>query len=120
MRPGVTPLEKGPTHYLIEEPVTPVTAPARLVSELIPRLNKRLTGSGSTVGDPRIRAGTVLRLDGLGVQFGGLYRVTSATHSIDGGGYRTGFEVRKEIWFSAIPLVEQGAVPVGISVPFLS
>jgi uncharacterized protein len=46
--------------------------------------------------------------------------VTSATHSIDSGGYRTGFEVRKEIWFSAIPLVEQGAVPVGISVPFLS
>lgn len=120
VRPGLTPLEKGRTHYLIEEPVTPVTAPQKLVSELIPRLNKRLTGSGSTVGDPRIRAGTVLRLDGLGVEFGGLYRVTSATHSIDGSGYRTAFDVRKEIWFAGIPLSEQGAVPVEISVPFLS
>jgi hypothetical protein len=120
VRPGITPLEKGPTDFLIEEPVTPVTAPGRIVSELIPRLNKRLTGSGSTVGDPRIRAGTVLRLDGLGVQFGGLYRVTSATHSIGGSGYHTAFEVRKEIWFTTIPLVAQGAGPIDISVPFVS
>jgi hypothetical protein len=112
VRPGLTPLEKGPTHYIIEDPVTPVTAPGKIVSELIPRLNSRLTGSGSTVGDPRIRAGTVLRLTGLGVEFGGLYRVTAATHTFDASGYRTAFEVRKEIWFSAIPLVEQGAVAV--------
>lgn len=65
VRPGVTPLEKGRSEYLIEEPVSLVTAPEKLVSELIPRLNQRLTGSGSTVGDPRIRAGTVLRLKGL-------------------------------------------------------
>jgi len=112
IRPGLTPLEKGPSDYVIEDPVTPVTAPAKIVSELIPRLNSRLTGSGSTIGDPRIRAGTVLRLKGIGVEFGGLYRVTSATHSIDSGGYRTAFDVRKEIWFAAIPLVEQGAVAI--------
>jgi hypothetical protein len=120
VRPAVTPLEKGPTDYLIEEPITLITAPEKLVSELIPRLNKRLTGSGSTVGDPRIRAGTVLRLKGLGVRFGGLYRVTSATHSIDSGGYRTSFEVRKEIWFGSIPLFEQGALPIDVSAPLLS
>jgi hypothetical protein len=120
VRPGVIPLEKRPSHYLIEEPVSLVTAPEKLVSELIPRLNKRLTGSGSTVGDPRIRAGTVLRLKGLGVQFGGLYRVTSATHSIDSGGYRTSFEVRKEIWFGSIPLFEQDAVPIDVSASVLS
>ena len=97
---------------LIDKSVSLFTAPREIFRELIPRLNQRLTGSGSTVGDPRIRAGAVLRLEGLGREFGGLYRVTSATHSLDSGGYRTSFEVRKEVWFGSIPLPEQGAVPL--------
>jgi hypothetical protein len=40
--------------------------------------------------------------------------VTSVTHTIDGGGYRTSFEVRKEIWFGSIPLPTQGAIPVRV------
>ncbi|MCG6986100.1 MAG: hypothetical protein LJE61_12990, partial [Thiocapsa sp.] len=107
-----TDTDSGVSVHLIEEPVTLVSAPRRIISELLPRLNERLTGSGSTIGDPRIRAGTVLQLEGLGEQFGGLYRVTSATHSLDSGGYRTSFEVRKEIWFGSIPAVQQGAVRV--------
>jgi hypothetical protein len=105
--------EKG-TLMLVEEPVNQFTAPRVILSKLLSRLNQRLTGSGSTVGDPRIQAGVVLRLEGLGEQFGGLYRVTSATHTIDSGGYRTSFEVRKEIWFGSIPLSEQGAVRVSL------
>lgn len=120
IRPALIPLGQGPSTFLIEEPVTPVSAPRRIIGELIPRLNKRLTGSGSTVGDPRIRAGAVLRLEGLGVEFGGLYRVTSATHSIDSGGYRTNFELRKEIWFGSIPAPEQGASPVRVTAPFVA
>ena len=54
----------------------------------------------------------MLRIEGVGKQFGGLYRVTSATHAIDGGGYQTSFELRKEVWFGSIPLLEQGAVSV--------
>ena len=100
----------------IDEPVTPSSAPRRILAELIPRLNERLTGAGSTVGDPRIRPGTVLKLEGLGVQFSGLYRVTSVTHSLDGGGYRTSFQVRKDVWFGSIPLPAQGAVPVRVGV----
>ena len=61
------------------------------------KLNSRLTGSGSAIGDPRIRAGAIIRLEGLGPDFSGDYRVTSATHSLDGGGYKTSFEVYKEI-----------------------
>ncbi len=64
--------------------------------------------------DVRLRAGKVLRLEGLGEQFSGLYRLTSATHTLDGSGYRTSFEARKEIWFGSIPLVEQGAVRVNL------
>lgn len=83
--------------------IGPATAPKKILGELLPRLNNRLTGSGTTIGDPAIKAGRVIALDGLGDQFGGLYRVTSATHSIDGGGYRTAFEARKEVWFGSIP-----------------
>ena len=100
----------NPTITLVEEPVTLASAGRVILSKLIPSLNNRLTGSGNTIGDPRIKAGSVLRLEGLGEQFGGLYRVTSAKHTIDSGGYHTSFEVRKEVWFGSIPLVEQEAV----------
>jgi phage protein D len=88
--------------------IGPATAPKKILSELLPRLNNRLTGSGSTIGDPRIRASKVINFEGLGEQFSGLYRVTSATHTIDSGGYRTQFDVRKEVWFGSIP-VPKGA-----------
>jgi hypothetical protein len=84
--------------------VGPATVPKKLLGELLPRLNNRLTGSGGTVGNPAIKAGRVIQLDGVGEQFGGLYRITSATHTIDSGGYRTSFEVRKEVWFGPAPL----------------
>jgi hypothetical protein len=95
--------------------MTPSSIPRKLVAELIPKLNKRLTATGSTLGDTRIRAGAVLRIEGVGEEFGGLYRVTNATHTLDQGGYRTGFEARQEIWFGSIPPADQGAVPVRMS-----
>ena len=97
---------------VLNEPLSSETAPRVLVSKLLAKLNNRLTGSGRCVGDPRIQAGLLMRLEGVGKQFGGLYRVTSATHSIDGGGYQTSFELRKEVWFGSIPLLEQGAVTI--------
>jgi phage protein D len=68
-----------------------------IVHELRTKLNNRLTGSGSAIGDPRIRAGAIIRLEGLGPDFSGDYRVSSVTHVIDSGGYRTNFQVRKEL-----------------------
>lgn len=120
IRPAVMTAEGGPDDVVVDEPVTPFSAPRTIVSKLIPKLNERLTGSGETVGDPRIVPGAVLRLEGLGAEFGGLYRVTSATHSLDTAGYRTSFEVRKEIWFGSIPLPDQGAVPVRVTAPGLA
>ncbi|WP_046867560.1 phage late control D family protein [Microvirga massiliensis] len=117
VRPALMPARGGPTAYKIDEPVTLSTAPRRVISELIPRLNKRLTGAGRAIGDPHIRAGAVIKLLGLGSEFGGLYRVTSATHTIDSAGYLTRFEARKEIWFGSIPAPEQGAVPIRLSGP---
>ena len=83
---------------------TAISSPADLagsaltiISELRRRLNKRLTGSGSCVGDPSIRAGQLVRLDGMGPDFSGDYRISSATHSIDTSGYRTTFEAFREL-----------------------
>jgi hypothetical protein len=75
-----------------------------ILSELLPRLNNRLTGTGSTIGNPAIKPGKVINLIGLGSQFSGLYRITSATHTFDNGGYKTSFKVRKEVWFGGIPV----------------
>jgi hypothetical protein len=80
------------------------TALREILTELLPRLNNRLTGTGTTIGNPAIKAGKVINLAGLGSQFGGLYRITSATHTFDSGGYKTSFKVRKEVWFGGIPV----------------
>ena len=96
-------LTGGKKSTLKIDAIGPATAPKKLVSELLPRLNNRLTASGSTIGDPRIKSGVVVDFDGLGDEFGGLYRITTATHTFDGGGYKTSFDARKEVWFDSIP-----------------
>lgn len=113
--PGMVPINMMPGDYMIEEPLTPTSIPRKLVSELIPKLNKRLTATGTVVGEPKLRAGNVVRIEGAGEEFGGLYRVTGLTHTLDGGGFRTRFEARKEVWFGSIPLADQGAVPIRVS-----
>jgi hypothetical protein len=84
-------------HKAIRNAIDVANAVVGLIHELRQKINNRLTGSGTAVGDPRIRAGAVIRLDGLGVDFSGNYRVTKATHTIDTGGYRTSFEVQREV-----------------------
>ena len=90
-----------PTATTVDQPVTSpvdlINSALAVVRELREKLNNRLTGTGSAIGDPRIRAGAIIRIEGLGPDFSGDYRVASASHAIDTGGYRTSFEVRKEI-----------------------
>lgn len=113
--PAIMPFGMGLGEFLIDEPLTLTSIPRRIVSELIPKLNNRLTATGSVLGDPNMRAGDVLRIEGVGEEFGGLYRATAVTHTLDSGGFRTRFDARKEIWFGSIPLADQGAVPVRMS-----
>ncbi|HET9345460.1 MAG TPA: hypothetical protein VFO05_07145 [Candidatus Limnocylindrales bacterium] len=91
----------GPLLTLIRHPIG---SPADIVNsalvvahKLRTTINNRLTGTASAVGDPRIKAGAVVRIEGVGVDFSGDYRVVSARHVIDASGYRTDFKVRKEI-----------------------
>jgi phage protein D len=59
------------------------------------RMMELITGSGVSIGDPALRAGTVVDIAGLGNNFSGLYYVVRATHTIGIGGYETQFSVRK-------------------------
>jgi hypothetical protein len=82
----------------------PLTAPKQILGELLPRLNNRLTCNASVVGNTELRPSRVVHFEGVGGEFSGLYRITSATHTIDSGGYRTQFEGRKEVWFGSVPI----------------
>lgn len=84
-------------HKAIKNVIDIANTIVKLIAELRQKINNRLTGSGSAVGDPRIRAGAIIRLEGLGVDFSDVYRVTKASHTIDSNGYRTTFEVQREV-----------------------
>ena len=55
-----------------------------------------LSGDGLCLGQADLRAGVVVKVDGLGKRFSGLYYVTAATHSYTPEqGYTTAFSVRR-------------------------
>lgn len=55
-----------------------------------------VTGKGSTIGTPDLRAGSQIEIAGLGQIFSGNYFVTSTTHTLGSGGYITEFDARRE------------------------
>jgi phage protein D len=56
-----------------------------------------VTGSGSSIGLPELRAGQMIRMAGVGDRFNGAYRLTRTVHSLGGSGYTTTFDARKEV-----------------------
>jgi hypothetical protein len=104
--------EKAKEVIFLDEPLSPANAARVVLGKLLPRLNRRITATGSCVGNAAIRAGHVLRIEGVGETYGGLWRVTSAVQTVDSAGWCTTFDVRKEIWFGSIPPASQGAVRV--------
>lgn len=58
--------------------------------------HEMVKGSGSTVGLPDLRAGRMVRIDGLGSRFDGGYFVTGTKHTFNDSGYVTSFECRRE------------------------
>ena len=92
---GVAEHEDGTGTRTIRMPVASDEAAAAVAEAVLRReLHQRLTGNGTTVGLPQLTIGEPIHLTGLGDRFSGIYYVESVTHSIDGGGYTTDFEVR--------------------------
>jgi phage protein D len=82
---------------ITDVPVNSDAEAKRLAKETLDRIAKDIiTGSGSVVGLPDIRAGRVLQLKGLGSRFNGRYFITRTTHGIADDGYSTQFECRRE------------------------
>lgn len=50
----------------------------------------------SVVGLPQLRAGSRVRIDGIGARLSGEYFVTESTHTLNGSGYVTKFTARRE------------------------
>jgi phage protein D len=63
---------------------------------LADKLKDLITGRGSTVGLPDLRAGRSLAIVGLGPRFSGRYTVTETTHKLGRSGYTTDFGARME------------------------
>jgi phage protein D len=69
----------------------------RLAVETLQQIAKGLvTATGSTVGLPHLRAGSVVEVGGLGERFSGRYFVTDTTHAMGDAGYTTQFGCRRE------------------------
>lgn len=54
-----------------------------------------MDGSGECDGNPKIRAGKMITITGLGDKYSGEYYVVHANHSVDKNGYYTSFKVKK-------------------------
>ncbi len=71
----------------------PGTAKALAKAVLNSFANGFVTGDGSTVGNPDVRAGGKVNIQAVGQRFNGLYYVESASHVYEGQGYTTLFTV---------------------------
>jgi phage protein D len=59
------------------------------------RAQEFLTGDGECVGLPALMPDVNIKLTGLGRAFSRTYYVSGATHTLDGSGYRTRFQVQE-------------------------
>jgi phage protein D len=73
---------------------TPEEGDALAKSVLAQLGNAYLEAEGSTRGDPRLRAGGIIAIDGIGERFKGSYVLSSTTHVFRGTtGYQTHFSI---------------------------
>ena len=85
------------TEVITDQPVrTTAEAKQRATDILTRQLRDMVTASASTVGLPELRAGRKVEIQGLGDRYSGTYYITSTTHTLGEGGYRTQFECRRD------------------------
>jgi phage protein D len=74
------------TFQIVTEPAHTADEAKALAQALLDRLaNAYVTAEGSALGEPRIRAGTSIKVKGVGSKFSGTYRVASTNHVLSGG-----------------------------------
>ena len=81
---------------IVDLPVASRDEARKLAIGLLERTaNEFLTGSGEVIGDPDLRPGVIVQLDGLGRRFSGNYTVRKTEHQFGASGYVTTFEVER-------------------------
>ena len=82
---------------VVDEPFRDEAQARKKAESLMENNSKNMvTGRGSTVGLPDLRAGSFIKIQGLGLTFDGRYFVKSTTHTINTSGYITTFDARLE------------------------
>lgn len=82
---------------ITNQPVRTSAEAKQKATDLLTRqLRNVVVASGVTVGLPDLRAGRKVQIEGLGDRYSGTYYITSTTHTIGEGGYRTQFEARRD------------------------
>jgi phage protein D len=83
----------GADIHIATEPVQSASEGQGVAQALLDKLaNGYIAAEGVSDGNPQIRAGTCVQVDGVGQKFSGLYRVAAATHVLRGGAtYETHF-----------------------------
>ncbi|OJF14198.1 phage late control D family protein [Couchioplanes caeruleus] len=90
-----TALARDPVLNLPAAVRTQAEADARAKAVLEERAEAFLTGSGESIGLPELLPDTNVGVEGLGPAFSKTYYVSQASHRVDGGGYRTTFQVQE-------------------------
>ncbi len=65
------------------------------LAELNRASNSLIEGEGECIGIPQIKPGVTIKLEKLGERFSGKYYVKETVHTINSGGYKTRFSVRR-------------------------
>jgi phage protein D len=81
---------------VVDVPVVSVAEADQIAQAIFDRLAMQfVTGTGTALGLPGLKAGRVVELQGVG-SFNGRYYVTRATHTYSARGYTTSFSVRSD------------------------
>ncbi len=75
---------------------TAAEAKQRALAIMLDRSKEMVTAHGKTVGLPKLRAGTLVNIQGIGARLSGTYFVTKTTHTLGESGYVTEFDCRRE------------------------
>ncbi len=75
---------------------TMAEAKQRALAIMLDRSKEIVTAHGKTVGLPKLRAGTLVNIQGVGARLSGTYFVTKSTHTLGENGYTTEFDCRRE------------------------
>lgn len=79
--------------HIATEPVKTMAEANTVTQALLDKLaNGYIAAEGVAFGNPKIKAGAMVQVSGVGQKFSGTYRVATATHILRGGGnYMTSF-----------------------------